>query len=163
MPVPEYIRIMRQKIGNDLLYVPGVVAVVINAAGEVLLQRRSDNGQWNITSGILEPGEEPADCAAREVWEEAGIRARPVRLSGVFADPDTIVRYPNGDQCRFLTLVFRCEPLGGIPTINDEESLEIAYFAPEALPDLSPRHLRYLHAALRDEPTAHFEFNGLPE
>lgn len=163
MPTPEYIRTMRQKIGNDLLYLPGVVAVVVNAAGEVLLQRRSDNGQWNIVSGILEPGEEPADCAAREVWEEAGIRARPVRLAAVFADPDTVVRYPNGDQCRFLTLVFRCEPLSGMPIINDEESLEIGYFAPEALPDLGTRHMRYLQAALRDDPTTHFEFNGLPE
>jgi 8-oxo-dGTP pyrophosphatase MutT (NUDIX family) len=46
---------------------------------EVLMVRRADDvsfmpGIWVFPGGALEPGEEPAACAARELAEEAGIQ-----------------------------------------------------------------------------------------
>jgi hypothetical protein len=38
-------RDLRAKIGHDVLLQPGVAAVIFNAAGQMLLQRRSDNGE----------------------------------------------------------------------------------------------------------------------
>lgn len=38
MPISAYISRLRAKIGNDLLLVPGVTAVVINSCREVLLE-----------------------------------------------------------------------------------------------------------------------------
>ena len=72
MPVPEFIRDLRRSIGHDLLWMPAVTAVVVDASS-VLMVRRADNGRWAPVSGILEPGEQPAVCAAREVLEETRV------------------------------------------------------------------------------------------
>lgn len=162
MPIPEYIRIIRQKIGHDLLFMPGVVAVINNTAGHTLLQRRADNGLWSLVGGILEPGEEPADCILREIWEETGLTARADRIIGVYCEPDGIVHYPSGDVVHFITVAFACTPLGGEPAVADEESLEVRYFPPDALPDMDPRHKRYLLQGLRGETTTHFNVSFTP-
>ena len=50
---------------------------------DVLLVRRSDNGQWAPITGIVEPGEDPGVAAARETWEETRVRASVDRLAMV--------------------------------------------------------------------------------
>ena len=57
MPISDYIKRLRAKIGNDLLLVPGVTAVVVNEHEEILLQLRRDTQTWAPPSGGLEPGE----------------------------------------------------------------------------------------------------------
>jgi 8-oxo-dGTP pyrophosphatase MutT (NUDIX family) len=156
LPIPEYVLKLRAKIGHEMLYMPGAVAVICNEAGEVLLQRRSDNGRWSLVSGILEPGEEPAIAIAREAQEEAGIKVIPERIVGIYSHSEQPVRYPNGDEMMFLTLVFACRPVAGEPRVNDEESLEVRYFARDALPEMDLRHRYYLEQALRNLPQTDF-------
>ena len=55
MPAPDYVLKLREKIGHDPLWLPGVRGVVVNDAGEILLGRRADNGNWALITGILEP------------------------------------------------------------------------------------------------------------
>jgi 8-oxo-dGTP diphosphatase len=49
--------------------------------GKILMQLRDDRndivfpGRWGFFSGTMEPGEEPIDCARRELFEETCIRA----------------------------------------------------------------------------------------
>ena len=45
--------------------------LVTSPRGEVLMIYR--NGRWDLPKGKLEPGEEIADCALREVQEECGV------------------------------------------------------------------------------------------
>jgi 8-oxo-dGTP diphosphatase len=158
----EYIGALRLKIGTDLLFTPGVTAVVVNAAGEVLLHRRSDNGRWWLPGGAVDPGEEPADAVAREVWEETGVRVVPERVLGVYGGPDYSGRYPNGDEIAMVSIVFLCRPVGGEPRVNDDESLEVRYFAPGALPELEPRHRSRIERALRGDVRADFRFSPSP-
>jgi 8-oxo-dGTP diphosphatase len=133
MPVAPYITRLRAHIGHDLLLLPGVSAVVRNDAGQVLLARRSDNGGWSLPAGIIDPGEQPADALLREVFEETGVRAEIERVGGVATHP---VVYPNGDMCEYLNVWFRCRAVGGRPRVNDDESVEVAWFNPGALPEL---------------------------
>jgi len=160
MPTPPYILNIRKKIGHDLLFMAGVTAVVINESGEVLLQRRSDDGRWDMPSGILDPGEEPASAVVREVLEETGMQVIPERIVAVYSGPDYLTHYPNGDEVLFLDIIFACKPVSGEPRVNDEESLEVRYFALDKLPPMSESRADCIRRALRNDPRADFRFSG---
>ncbi|MFD5433202.1 NUDIX domain-containing protein [Kitasatospora sp. NPDC127067] len=109
--IPEYVSALRRAVGPDhLLWLSGVVAVVRDGNGQVLLQRRSAGGPWTPPSGIVEPGEEPAAAVVREVAEETGVRVLVERLAQVGTSPQ--VRHGNGDLAQYLELVFACRPTG---------------------------------------------------
>lgn len=80
MTSPDFVIDLRKKIGHAPLWLPGVGAVVLDGEGRVLLGQRSDNAQWAIITGMLEPGEEPAAGGAREVLEETGVIVHVERL-----------------------------------------------------------------------------------
>lgn len=152
MSTPKFIRDIRATAGHQLLLLPGISAVVFDDAGRVLLQRRVDNGRWGIIGGIAEPGEEPAATAVREVYEETAVHCVAERVVLVQAMKKPVV-YPNGDQCQFLDVSFRCRATGGEARVNDEESLEVGWFALDALPDMLDFSVFRIKQALADEPT----------
>ena len=114
---------------------PGVAAVIFDGDG-VLLQRRDDNGKWGLPGGGVEPGESVRAAIVREVREETGLEVEPLRLIGVYSDPANhqIVTYPDGNVIHYVSSVFECAVRGGRRTCGDE-SLELEYFAPHALPE----------------------------
>ncbi|MEU9704033.1 NUDIX domain-containing protein [Streptomyces sp. NPDC047981] len=152
MGTPDFIREIRATAGHQLLFLPGVSAVVLDDRGRVLLGRRADNGLWAIIGGIVEPGEQPAACAVREVYEETAVRCEPERVVLVQTLRKPIV-YPNGDTCQFMDVTFRCRAVGGEARVNDEESTEVGWFDVDDLPQMKRfSHFR-IEQALRDEPT----------
>ncbi|MEU8478131.1 NUDIX hydrolase [Streptomyces hygroscopicus] len=155
--IPAFVAALRAAVGPDhLLWLPGVNAVIRDAEGRVLLHRRSDTGEWSLLSGILDPGEEPAAGTAREVEEETGIRVVVERLAGVTVSPE--VRHPGGDRAQYLELVFACRPVDPhqVAHAADEESLEVGWFTPEALPPVRQSVRKRIMLALADEPRAYF-------
>ena len=133
MPVPAFITSLRAKIGHELLWLPGVTAVVVDDAGRVLLGQRSDTGRWALPSGIPEPGEELGEACVREVAEETGVAVELDRLLRVGTQP--VLTYPNGDRCQFVDHVFVGRAVGGTAHVADDESLAVGWFSPDALPD----------------------------
>ncbi|MEV6612306.1 NUDIX domain-containing protein [Streptomyces sp. NPDC051051] len=151
MPTPDFIREIRAVAGHQLLWLPGVTALVFDDAGRVLLGRRSDTGKWAVIGGIPDPGEQPAVCAVREVFEETAVRCVVERVLLVQAlEP---VAYDNGDVCQYMDITFRCRAVGGEARVNDDESLEVGWFAVDSLPDLNEFALFRIKQALSDEPT----------
>jgi len=73
-------------------------ALVFNDRGEILCGERSDRaGSWNAPQGGVEAGERVEDAAARELFEETGVRAMDattpsssgvVRLIGALPESD---------------------------------------------------------------------------
>ena len=159
MPISEYIKNIRAKIGGDLLLLPGVTAIVINARDEILLQLRRDTNTWAPPSGGVEPGETVAECAMREVLEETGIKVAPEAIVAVLSGAEYNVTYPNGDQVATVTTVFRCRPIDAkTPRVNDDESQDIRYFPSDALPaNMLPRHRWIISLALKSNPRAYFD------
>jgi len=151
MATPDFIRTLRRSIGHDLLWLPGVSAVVLDDDGRVLLNRRSDTGKWSLIGGIPEPGEQPAACAVREVEEETGVHCVVERVIVVQALKP--VTYDNGDICQYMDISFRCRAVGGTARVNDDESLEVGWFAVDALPELNEFGLQRIKQALTDSPT----------
>ena len=162
MPISPYILDLRRKIGHTLLMMPGVTAFIRDDQGRVLLQRRKDNDQWVLPGGAIEPDEEPADAVVREVWEETGLTVIPQRIIGVYGGPELHGSYPNQDEVQLIAIVFACRVVDGELTIDhDTESLEVAYFAPDAIPPtLMAHHRAYLTQAFKEDIAAHFRLYG---
>ncbi len=119
----------------------GVAGIIRNGQGEILLQRRSDNGLWGLPGGSVEIGETVGQAIVREVEEETGLRVEVERLIGVYSDPALqIVRYPDGNVVHYISTLYACRILeGSLRTCA--ETLELGYFDPGALPaNLVPMH-----------------------
>jgi 8-oxo-dGTP diphosphatase len=162
MSASDYIQQIRAHIGHDLLMLPGVSAMIFDQHGRVLLQRRSDTGDWATVGGAIDPGEEPADALVREILEETGIVVEPLRIIGVYATP--VITYPNGDRCIYIITQFLCRPLDGEPEprVADDESLEVRYFGREELPELRPDQLERVLHAFDADPQAWFAPPTMP-
>ncbi|MEW2625216.1 NUDIX domain-containing protein [Streptomyces sp. NPDC048106] len=151
MATPDFIRTLRASAGRQLLWLPGVTAIVFDDEGRVLLGRRTDTRKWSVVGGIPEPGEQPADCAVREVFEETAVRCVPERV--VLVQALQPVTYENGDVCQYMDITFRCRAVGGEARVNDDESLEVGWFAVDALPGLNEFALSRIKQAMTEEPT----------
>ena len=156
MPISPYIKSLRDVVGHRRLLLPGVTAVVFDDAGRLLLGQRSDNGNWALIAGVMDPGEQPAEAAVREVYEETAVHVVPERVTSVLTQPPNT--YPNGDQTEFVDITFRCRAVGGEARVNDDESLEVAWFAPTELPELDDYARYRLEVALAGKTETVFSF-----
>jgi ADP-ribose pyrophosphatase YjhB (NUDIX family) len=157
MAIPDFVVALRTKIGTAPLWLSGVTAVVLKD-DQLLLVRRADNGAWTPVTGIIDPGEQPADAAVREVAEEAGVRVVPERLAGVGVTE--VVIYSNGDQSQYLDLTFLMRWTDGDPYPADGENTEARWFPLDALPPMSSEMMGRIEAALSDRPSALFRYAG---
>lgn len=146
---PEFIVALRSKIGHEPLWLPGVTAVVFGGE-RVLLVRRADTGAWTPVTGIIDPGEEPAAAARREVAEEACVDVEVQSLAWVHTLPP--MEYSNGDRAQYLDLVFRCSYRSGTPAPGDGENTETGWFGLDQLPPMT-ESMRERIAAARSDPT----------
>ncbi|MFJ9819618.1 NUDIX hydrolase [Streptomyces sp. NPDC101151] len=151
MATPDFIRTIRASAGHQLLWLPGVSAVVFDDHGRVLLGQRADNHKWTVVSGIPDPGEQPADAAVREVQEETAVRCVAERV--VMVKAGDRVTFDNGDICQFMDITFRCRAIGGEARVNDDESLDVGWFDVDGLPTMDERQVFRIKQALSDEPT----------
>ncbi len=120
---------------------PSVSAIIVDRRGRLLLQQRSDGGQWGLPGGSVEIGESVADAVVREVREETGLTVTPRRIIGVYSDPALqVVRYPDGNVWHYVNVCFECVVRGGELTTCDE-TLALEYFPAGRLPrTLLPNH-----------------------
>jgi 8-oxo-dGTP pyrophosphatase MutT (NUDIX family) len=151
MPIPDFIVELRRHMGHAALWLPSVTAVVIRDQ-QVLLVQRADNKKWTPVTGIIDPAENPADCAVREVLEEAGIHALARRLAWVHVIP--LMVHANGDRAKYLDHVFRMDWVGGEPYPADDECLEARWFDFAEVPEMSADMRRRIELARDDDLSA---------
>ena len=84
---------------REIVRHPGATAIVpLISPGEIVMieQFRHCTGRtlWEIPAGTLEPGEEPLECARRELIEETGYRAGKMEaLGGFYTSPGFCTEY----------------------------------------------------------------------
>jgi ADP-ribose pyrophosphatase YjhB (NUDIX family) len=143
----SYVWRVRQKIGNDLLLVPGAFVVLRREDGAILFARRADDGSWCVPAGVAEEGSSFAGTAITELREETGVVVDPADLTAVACFSDAArhtVRYPNGDVSHCFAMIFTATRWSGEPAPDGEETTAKLWADPAAPP--SPLHLPSAHA-----------------
>jgi 8-oxo-dGTP pyrophosphatase MutT (NUDIX family) len=107
--------------------VPSANVAVTNDAGELLLIRRSDNGNWALPGGALDLGESLPQTGVRETLEESGIECEITGLSGIYTDPGHVLLYTsNGEVRQEFSIVLTARATGGEPR-GSSESTEVRW------------------------------------
>jgi ADP-ribose pyrophosphatase YjhB (NUDIX family) len=96
--VANYIREIRSKVGHMPIFLNAVAGAVVNEQGQLLLQKRTDAGNWSLPGGMMEYGETFVETLQREMKEDAGLLVEPVKALHTFDQGFTT--YPNGDQAK---------------------------------------------------------------
>lgn len=128
MAISPYIRSLRERVGHELLLLPSVSVLCRDDRGRVLLVRDAGTGSWSTIGGLVEPDEHPRDAAVREAKEEAGVDVELDGVLDVLGGPAFRVRYPNGDEAAYVTIVFAGRIVGGTVEPDGEETIEAGWF-----------------------------------
>lgn len=136
--------------GAMLTPIPAASVIVLRDAPlEVLLLRRNDRssfvpGAWVFPGGAIEPGESPAEAAARETHEEAGldVDAKAFVLTSRWITPVGIPK--RFDTWFFVTRVAREAAV----TIDGNEIVEAMWIAPADA--LARRDLKLVFPTIRN-------------
>src|SRR5260370_11215302 len=107
----DYYRDPEAPAANSL--VVGSSAVVVDGEGRILLQRRSDSGNWALPGGSMDIGETFARSVIREVKEETGIDVRIERIVGIYSDPGHVFAYDDGEVRQEFNICLACTIVGG--------------------------------------------------
>jgi ADP-ribose pyrophosphatase YjhB (NUDIX family) len=110
--------------------------VLVERDGKVLLVRRRmgpRQGTWSFPAGFVEFGEEPAEAAVRECYEETGLE---VEITGLLA-----ITGPDPDGMASIVIAYRAQVVGGEPCPGDDAD-QIGFFGPDELPPLAFRATR---------------------
>jgi 8-oxo-dGTP pyrophosphatase MutT (NUDIX family) len=144
----NYVRYLRQFVGTRPIILTGVTVIVRNELGQYLLQKRTDSFDWGTLGGSLELGESLEEAARRELYEEAGLQADDLIFKALLSGKDMYYVYPHGDEIYNVIAVFEAVGIHGLPTINDDEGLELRYFSiDEPIENLNPMTLKILKKA----------------
>jgi len=107
----------------------GCGAIVFNDRDEVLMIKRP-SGRWWYPTGFCDVGVSPAENVAKEVLEETGLIATPIRLIGV---TDSL---KLGSPMRHIySMLFYCRLDGGEIKPHPLEALDVAFFPLDRIPE----------------------------
>ncbi len=121
---------------------PGlIVNVAVIDGNKILLTRREDFEIWILPSGGVEDGESLAQAAIRETKEETGLDVELTSLVGIYSR--------LGNMLSNHAALFLAKPIGGEIQCQPGETLEVKWFAFDAIPSpLSPGQARRIADAI---------------
>ncbi|MFI5716220.1 NUDIX domain-containing protein [Nocardia sp. NPDC051750] len=126
----DYYRDSEAPEPNNL--VPGGSALVVDASDAVLMQRRSDSGNWSFPGGVMEIGETLEQCVVRETKEETGLDIEITGLLGIYTDPQHVIAYADGEVRQEFNITFYGRVIGGSLEVS-AESTQVRFLTPAEL------------------------------
>lgn len=116
--------------------VPSASAIITDAQGRILLEKRRDNSLWGLPGGAMEIGESIGETIVREVKEETGLDVLPQAIVGLYTNPHHVIAYSDGEVRQQCSICFACTLVGGTLQVDDESS-QVAFFAPQDIAHLA--------------------------
>jgi len=136
----------------------GCSVTILDDAGRVLLQKRTDGDWWCLPGGGVEAGNTFTSAAIREAREETGLEVEIIRLLGCYTDPEICMIYPDGNRVQIASLNFLCRIVGGEMIESNEETAALQWFGPDELPsNITPNHLQRLADVFDPDHTLHVD------
>jgi 8-oxo-dGTP pyrophosphatase MutT (NUDIX family) len=117
-------------------YTVGAVTLVLDSEapgpGRLLLLRQPPGRAWGLPAGLLKRNEEPVVGAARELYEESGVRLDAAQLEP--ATPNAVVHLKG-----WVDMVYRASVPASATTlaVDGGEVLEARWFPLDDLPRLT--------------------------
>ena len=107
-----------------------VSVVAVTHKDKLLMGKRRDNGKWTQPGGHLEKGEDPTAGAARELYEEAAIKAKNLKHLG-----SKTTTNPEGVKLKIHAFQMNCSEKPSSSSKNDPDK-EVArwIWVPKKLP-----------------------------
>lgn len=87
--------------------------------------RHTGTGEWGLVGGAIEVDEAPEDAAVRETEEESGLLVPLTGLVGALGGPRFRVRYPNGDEAAYVSIVYEARVIGGTERSDGDETVDL--------------------------------------
>ena len=146
IPIPLPLRYAIVRLGVAKFPV-GVIAVVRNEAGEILLFKHTYRGRypWGLPGGWLKRGENPNEALKREIAEETGLKAHVGRMLLARSEIE-LERLDLYFECRIESGSFR----------PSSEVVEMGWWPPGRLPAMLDSQYDMIHKVLNlleDHPT----------
>ncbi|MCH7321562.1 NUDIX domain-containing protein [Solibacillus sp. MA9] len=98
-------------------------ALIKDSKGRILLQKRSDYGDWGLPGGAMEPGESIEETMIREVREETGISIKEYDFLSVYTGKRMMYKYPDGNEVVFVMFLFEVKIDEQGMLLNDGKTL----------------------------------------
>jgi len=127
--VQDWLRTVGDGVAGYVTPKVAVGAVVGNERGEILLVQRADSGVWLYPTGWADVGYSASEVAVKEVAEETGIEAEPVRLIAVLDGLRMGITHVP-----LYSLVFHCRAVGGELRRHPLETADVGWFPEHDLP-----------------------------
>lgn len=129
---------IKSRFARELGYITpkvGIQGAVVNDKGEILLEKRADDGKWGVPAGWMEVGETPAQCIQREILEETNLQVIPEKIIGIYNRLAGAYQQPHAS----VHLLFWCRLVGG-ELKKSFESLELKYQDPLLVTEWHANH-----------------------
>ena len=157
MGINPYIQTLKDTMGKGFTpMMPGAGVVIENAVGEVLLQKRTDNGKWCLPGGSVEIGDTWIGTAIKEIWEETGLTIKSENLTPFASLSDQSLekmQYPDGTYTHYYSLWFHTAHYTGTMIDSNDETAALKFYALDSLPtpdELVPSSQFLLYTAYPD-------------
>lgn len=151
--------LFRMALDERICHIPfiqtGAAIIIRNQNGQILLQERTDRNKWGLPGGCQDLGEDLRVTAAREAYEETGIKLDPnaIELIDTLSGESRKNSYPNGDIVYNNTSLYLAnvsmEDAANLK--GDSETKKLKFFNPDEVPenlmdgDLIKSYLKYLN------------------
>lgn len=138
----SYISEMRKLVGHAPIMAIAATGIIYSKEKGLLLEKRTDTGEWCTPGGSIELGEALTDALKREIKEETNLDFKSAKLLDVKDNVHMI--YPNGDEVYYTDFVYEINDFYG-DLRHDGESTELRFFDIKSLPEnIMPTQIDYI-------------------